>query len=550
MAPHILSRRYMLGSVYNYLFGARPGPASRGFATNNPVLLDSPVSLFHPRLLTVFQQLDLIAPRFATKGDNITILNLPTTFYATLKKKILSAKHRVFLSTLYVGKAQTDLVETLERALSENDGLHVLILTDALRGTRELPHHASLASLLVPLVEKFGTHRVDLRMYHTPHLSGFKQRLVPKRINETYGLQHMKLYGFDDEIMLSGANLSEDYFTDRQDRYYIFADKNIANYYFRIHRAVLSLLYQLVPNPQPHKHKNFLMTWPTANKLCEPNMNLHRFVSDALFLLEPLLKQHDLGDFDLHDDHDDYDTIVYPVSQFTPLFHHNNDASTEKPAVLRLLSYLDSPLVRWWFTAGYFNMLPQIQERLCNGHARGVVITASAKANSFYKSSGLSYYIPEAYLLIARKFLEELKNRGKDQLIKLYEWQNGVVNTPNGWLYHAKGLWVTVPDEELPSISIIGSSNFTKRAYLLDLESNALIITKHDDLKQRMKAEIDNLMVHAHPLELEDFEPKLQDSEKLDEQGNTIDHPVYKVDDDRKISYGVHLALKVFGGKL
>lgn len=30
---------------------------------------------------------------------------------------------------------------------------------------------------------------------------------MPKRINEGWGLQHMKLYGFDDEIMLSGYGL-------------------------------------------------------------------------------------------------------------------------------------------------------------------------------------------------------------------------------------------------------------------------------------------------------------------------------------------------------
>lgn len=28
---------------------------------------------------------------------------------------------------------------------------------------------------------------------------------MPKRINEGWGLQHMKLYGFDDEIILSGC---------------------------------------------------------------------------------------------------------------------------------------------------------------------------------------------------------------------------------------------------------------------------------------------------------------------------------------------------------
>lgn len=41
-------------------------------------------------------------------------------------------------------------------------------------------------------------------MYHTPNLTGLRKKYIPKRINEGWGLQHMKLYGVDDEIILSG----------------------------------------------------------------------------------------------------------------------------------------------------------------------------------------------------------------------------------------------------------------------------------------------------------------------------------------------------------
>ncbi|PVH14540.1 uncharacterized protein CXQ87_002681 [Candidozyma duobushaemuli] len=548
----------MLGSFYNYLFGARSAasPKTHPYSTDNVALPADAAASFHPRLTTIFQQLDAIAPRFTTKGSNIDILTSPQDFYETLKHKILHASNHVFLSSLYVGKGQVELVETLAEALAKNVELKVFILTDALRGTREAPNNPSSASLLVTLVEKFGKHRVDIRMYHTPHLSGFKKNLAPKRVNESFGLQHMKLYGFDNEVMLSGANLSHDYFTDRQDRYYLFKDAAITDYYFKIHKAVSSLSYQLLPSTKPHKYQTFRLSWPTSNRSCEPDMNFQRFISDSSYLLEPLLKQHQLSAFEQYSDTNEFDTIVYPVSQFTPLFPAQNDASTEKPAVLRLLSYLDSSKIKWWFTAGYFNMLPQIQDRLCNGKAEGTVITASAKANSFYKSPGVSYYIPEAYLLIAKKFLEELRRRGKESLIKLYEWQNGVVNTPGGWTYHAKGLWITVPEEEEPSITVVGSSNFTKRAYSCDLESNAIIVTKNQDLKHRMRSEIDNLMTYAHPLELEDFDPKLKQTEekqedRIDAQGNPVTpEEIYEIGEDRKISYGVHLALKFFGGKL
>ena len=76
-------------------------------------------------------------------------------------------------------------------------------MTDGLRGTRETPGVCS-ALLLAPLVEEFGQERVEIRMYHTPNLTGLRKRVVPKRINEGWGLQHMKLYGCDDEIIMSG----------------------------------------------------------------------------------------------------------------------------------------------------------------------------------------------------------------------------------------------------------------------------------------------------------------------------------------------------------
>lgn len=538
----------MILSVFGYFFGRKTdvnGNLIREYSTNNKSL---DVNSFNPRLQAIFKQLDSICPRFTLSTKEIEILNDPKQFYSTLKTKILNSKERIFLSSLYVGKGQKELIDCLGQALEANDDLKVSILTDALRGTREAPKEFCSANLLVPLVEKFGKHRIDIRMYHTPHLKGFTKSLAPKRINEAWGLQHMKLYGFDDEIILSGANLSEDYFTDRQDRYYVIKNKSVTNYYNSIHNAVSSLSYQILPSTK--NPSGFLMDWPTSNKSCEPHLNIARFINDSSFLLEPLLKQHDLKNFDEFNDEHEFDTILYPVSQFTPLLNPNNDISTEKLVILRLLTFLDSPKIKWWFTAGYFNMLPEIQTKLINGMAEGLIITASAKANSFYKSSGVSYYIPEAYLLIAKKFLQDIKNKSKENLIKLFEWQNGVVNTPGGWSYHAKGIWITTPDDPLPSITIIGSSNYTKRAYSLDLESNAVIITKDPELKQKMKDEIDHLLLHAKQLHVEDFEPKTVGYEK-DENGQEImDKPIKEVNPDRRISYGVHLGLKVIGGKL
>jgi CDP-diacylglycerol--glycerol-3-phosphate 3-phosphatidyltransferase len=91
----------------------------------------------------------------------------------------------------------------IREALKKNPELNVSILTDGLRGTRETPKQCC-ASLLAPLVEEFGEKRVELRIFHTPNLTGLRKQIVPRRINEGWGLQHMKLYGFDDEVIISG----------------------------------------------------------------------------------------------------------------------------------------------------------------------------------------------------------------------------------------------------------------------------------------------------------------------------------------------------------
>lgn len=120
-----------------------------------------------------------------------------------MQDRIRNAKRRIFLSTLYIGKTESELIDTLRDALRANPELKLSVLTDALRGTREAPR-ASCASLLAPLVEEFGGDRVEIRMYHTPNLTGLRKKVVPQRINEGWGLQHMKLYGVDDEIIMSG----------------------------------------------------------------------------------------------------------------------------------------------------------------------------------------------------------------------------------------------------------------------------------------------------------------------------------------------------------
>ena len=395
-------------------------------------------------------------------------------------------------------------IATLQQTLRAKPNVKLSILTDALRGTREAPNPSS-ASLLAPLVAEFGPERVEIRMYHTPNLTGVRKKYIPRRINEGWGLQHMKLYGVDDEVILSGANLSSDYFTNRQDRYHLFSSRDITDYFSSLHGAVSSLSFLVKSSDTP---AGFELTWPTANPAVSPLTDPKKFVSESTSLLAGLISPRparltapDQAPAEKRD------TTVYMLAQFSQLL--SPDISTELPAVTHVLKTLSSPQYAkssWTFTAGYFNPAPSLTKLLLSTASQNnTVITASPFANGFYKSPGVSGLLPDAYTLLARRFVRAVHHNKREASIALREWRKGTVNEPGGWTYHAKGLWITLPEEKNPSISLIGSSNYTKRSYSLDLEANALIVTENEGLKQRLGDEQRWLQENTSVVTRDDF---------------------------------------------
>lgn len=582
---------------------------------------------FHPSVGSALYQLNSFQiPRFELPAKSVEVLSTPSEFYKTLLRKISQAQDRIFLASLYIGPSETELIDAIRQALCKNEHLQVFILTDALRGTREAPFKQCTASLLAPLVAEFGPRRVQLRLYHTPNLHGIQRLLVPKRFNEGWGLQHMKLYGVDNEIILSGANLSNDYFTNRQDRYFVFKSASLTDYYFKLHQVISSLSYKIIPlQPQTlaqptivdklkksvqklaglkeRPDPTFKLLWDPSVVIPEPTKDPRGFIEHSSRIVQPFLRgpasSSAFGNRSLSANSENADaaantdeilTYVYPISQLSPLFEPSSDASTELPVVNRILSMLSLNHFNWVFTAGYFNILPEFVDKLLHSsppHAS--VIAASPLANGFYKSKGVSGLLPDAYSLLASKFLEKIYdtriNRLEDSKIDLLEWQKGTVNTPGGWSYHAKGLWIFEPsehkesepleheekeytkatqenkwvrtlrpvfrpmiepivklfdkpkldaegnpipppppppraeprsvskieaDESLakPVMTIIGSSNYTRRAYAHDLESNAVVVTKDPELQRQLRSEVINILKYSRKVSLYEYEQR------------------------------------------
>lgn len=445
----------------------------------------SPQASTHASVIaTLTSDLDRLAPRIDLNPDQIEILDGPSEFYETLKRKIRSAKKRIYFSTLYIGKTEEELISTIRDALLHNGSdLKVSILTDALRGTREAPD-PSCASLLASLVAEFP-ERVEVRMYHTPNLTGLRKALIPKRINEGWGLQHIKLYGFDNEVILSGANLSNDYFTNRQDRYHVFSSKRVTDYFARVHSAVCSTSFFLHTSEEPSK---FLLEWPASNKVPNPLDAPKRYIEAATSLLSPLV------DPELSRSSPATSTSLYPLLCHPPTINNELRAFT---------TLLDRPISSYTFTAGYFNPHPIVTSALLAASnlvssEPSIILTASPFSNGFLGSKGISGMLPAAYTHLSMKFLQAA--RGKN--IQLREWQRGIVGQADGWTYHAKGLWVTLPNEKSlgPSATLIGSSNYTTRSYGLDLEVGVMVVTSDEGLMGKWKREEEMLLQPSRPV--------------------------------------------------
>lgn len=382
-------------------------------------------------------------------------------------------------------------------------------------------------------------------MYHTPNLTGLRKKYIPRRINEGWGLQHMKLYGMDDEIIMSGANLSSDYFTNRQDRYHLFRSKDLTNYFAKVHDGVAKLSFDIQPSDKEGSG-GYTMTWPSSNPAPSPLDSPSNFKASASKHLSHLLTPSNSPA--RPNSAAQSTTTIYPVLSLVPLL----STSTELPALTTILTSLTRPPFTgssWTFTAGYFNMTSSFRRLLLSTHpARGTVLTAHPFANGFYGSKGVSGMLPDAYTHLAKMFLRKVKHEGLSERIALKEWRFGKVGEEGGWTYHAKGLWVTFPpsapatvdgdaapaaqaaSQEDPSLTVVGSSNYTKRSYELDLEANVIIATSDAGLRRRLGEEVKWLNEHAQPVTEAEFEKP-----------------------ERKVSLSVRLsmwAVRVLGGAL
>lgn len=437
-------------------------------------------------------------PFFPLSSSQIQIVKEPHEFYSVLRKSIETAKKRVALSSLYlgVGPLEDQLTADLTSALLSNPDLKVHLLFDYTRATRVEKVADGARSCKQSLQPLAALSRAKVSFFLSPHYSNWFKRyfILPlPKINEVISLHHMKAFVFDDDVIISGANLSEQYFTNRADRYIIFRNcPALANYFTDLIETIGSFSLKLKSDGSFHLDSSWKYH-PLASK------HKDKFIAEARERMMALNKKYsrDLRECVNSSTENTSTTIAMPMIQMDCLgikddFTYTCKLISSSPAgsSMRLAS-------------GYFNLTKEYIDILLNKSKSDVqcnVLMASEPVNSFYRAKGLIGKIPSVYSQFSHDFLRQIIKR--DSSIQLWSYLR-----PD-WTFHTKGLWIHYPTSDV-MLATIGSPNFGWRSVYRDNECQVLLITRDPALKSSLTAEYESVWKYGHRVSKEADLPRV-----------------------------------------
>ncbi|XP_036194886.1 CDP-diacylglycerol--glycerol-3-phosphate 3-phosphatidyltransferase, mitochondrial [Myotis myotis] len=452
----------------------------------------SPPCCLCPEGVHRFQWIRNLVPEFGVCSSHVRVLSAPTEFFELMKGQIQAAKRRVVMASLYLGTGplEQELVDCLESTLEKSlqakcpSDLKVSILLDFMRGSRG---RKNSRTMLLPLLQRFP-EQVRVSLFHTPNLRGLLRLLMPERFNETIGLQHIKVYLFDDSVILSGANLSDSYFTNRQDRYVFLQDcPDVADFFTELVDAVGDVSLQLqgddtvqVVEGMVHPYKGDRAAYCQA-----ANARVMGVINAARTRQQMLHAQTFHGDASgpqedaaaAGDRRPAPDTWIYPLVQMKPFEIRIDEAVTAA-----LLTEAECG-ARVYLTTGYFNLTQAYMDLVLGTRAEYQILLASPEVNGFFGAKGVAGAIPAAYVHIERQFYQEVCSLGQQERVQLQEYWR------RDWTFHAKGLWLYLAGSGLPCLTLIGSPNFGYRSVHRDLEAQIAIVTESQALQQQLHQE-------------------------------------------------------------
>ncbi|RWS21786.1 CDP-diacylglycerol--glycerol-3-phosphate 3-phosphatidyltransferase-like protein, partial [Leptotrombidium deliense] len=390
------------------------------------------------------------------------------------------SKRRIVISSLYIGtgKLEVNLIENLKKTMSQSSNLNVTILMDYMRGNRlnnARDENSSTKALLKPLL----CEKTSVAFYLSPKYSNWWRKYLlfgRQKWNEIISLQHIKCYIFDDNLIISGANLSNDYFTNRQDRYICFHNnKQMCDYFEDLIKVVSTFSMKLKSNGDFCLDSSW--SYHPLNRKTQP-----LFVNSANKLITELNDKYS-RDLDNVKDR----TVVIPFLQMKSF----NISDDEKFTLQVLKRIPEIPLLK--LTTGYFNLTKEYLSIILNQKSTQTfdILMASEAANGFYGAKGIMGNIPSVYTQLAKKFMKTVNMHKLN--IGLWSFNR------NSWTFHAKGMWLLLNCNVF--MTTIGSPNFGYRSVNRDLEAQIALITSEEELKSKLSSEYNNLWKYSQRVE-------------------------------------------------
>uniref|UniRef100_A0A7R9YDJ2 CDP-diacylglycerol--glycerol-3-phosphate 3-phosphatidyltransferase n=1 Tax=Pinguiococcus pyrenoidosus TaxID=172671 RepID=A0A7R9YDJ2_9STRA len=318
---------------------------------------------------------------------------------------------------------------------------------------------------------------------------------------------HVKTLVFDDDVLLTGANMSDEYFTSRQDRYVTFSQNtDFADYCAAMVNAIASHGDEIALSDAQSAGAE---DWKLAAKRRAEGVGaaMKELVADIRLLQESCSEAAVRAPVD---------TWVIP-SVTLPGYLEQNETVLfamlrHVEASQRAQHKMDSSRparARVTMASAYMNLPNALVERLNDLSERGAqveLITADEQSHGFSGATGVKGIIPGLY----EKLLENLvKLLHAD--VRLRRWR------VEDWVFHGKGLWISFPgtnpasekerrtssNHEAPldegvNVSIVTSSNFGFRSFYRDLEAQVLVLTENAELQERLSQEVARLVGNSN----------------------------------------------------
>jgi CDP-diacylglycerol---glycerol-3-phosphate 3-phosphatidyltransferase len=413
----------------------------------------------------------------------------PEEFHSNLCRMIRDAKHRVYLASLYVGPAastqqlrESEFLDALAQISSSHEhNVQVKVLLDENRALRPVPTivdgNASTTSSAKAVAKALHQDQqgggegenqsTKNQLYLLQVLPPSLRLVLPNPIDEVAGVFHIKVYIIDDSLILSGANLSEEYFVDRQDRYVWIRNGGggLVDFYANL-VEVLCRHASPFDNEKTPKTRRFGALKTNKEEFFRELTNL--FVDDAAKTALEILPN------------DDKETMALCV----PTFQAPNGKFWNASRHTSFLS--DTEVTRNLVRAGFQEGGGHVQLKLSSAYLNPTHHLVNSLSN-----------IQDIDLLTAGRLShgfrpkEKAGNKGKDWIPTVFEHfgNDACQKLPHarllhwerdGWTFHSKGLWLE-QDEQLVA-AIVGSGNFGERSHYRDMESNCVFLfPEHGD---------------------------------------------------------------------